>query len=537
MRHKPARGFRLPALVLALAVSAGFATPVAHAAEVPEAPQVSSLTYPPAPHPGGGVGVAGAFELQANDVVKFVYSFSHDSGESLDNEVAADADGKATIQWTPRASGVQQLFARSVNSAGQYSAQQRYEFFVLPGAGAVAHWALDYTWVDTNGRNPLTSNGFVDGHVLGHGNRAVAFPGRQDYLSGAAPIDTSKNFTVSAWAKVDDAARARGIVALDDSAGLYFDSAAGRWAFGMSAAADKTAPRVALSRDAALIGVWTHLTGTYESTSATLALHVDGVKQAEVTGVEGWQAARLLVGGNGWNSANLDGARTIDDVRVHQRTLNDAEVKRVASAAGLRSHYKLNGSGGFTPDEVTGTSSAIGPGVDWEEDGDDRSLRFNGDSYVSLRGPRIRTDRSFSVSAWARLDLDAREGDDRTFVSLVHNNTSLLDLRYGGASKTWEFVIDGTTVKTAYGAELQEWTYLTAVHDKLNSEIRLYFNGIYVTKASFTGGSAQTESDLELGRRASTGGADSFWKGGIDDVRVYAGVLSEEQILAQAVRA
>jgi Concanavalin A-like lectin/glucanases superfamily len=548
MRHKPARGFRMSALVLALAVSAGFTTPVANAeGSEPEAPQVSSSVYPPV-GPGGGVGVAGAFELDAlqpaNDVVKFVYSFG---AQTLDKEVPADAEGKATVLWTPSTAGTQSLFVRSVNRAGVYSAQQNYEFWVLFGGPPTAHWTLDYTWTDTNGRNALTPNGLVDNSALGYRNRAVTAHGARDHLSGEAPIDTSKNFTLIAWAKVDDRVRSRGILAIEDSAGLYYDSALQRWAFGMTEADDKTAPHVAHSRDEALIGVWTHLTGTYESTTKTLALHVDGIRQGEVTGVEGWRASQLLVGGNRWNSADVDGTRTIDEVKAYPRTLNEAEIKKQANEAVLRSHHKLNDGGGFTKDEVTGTSSPLFGKVGWENYHSYTSLLFNGPdsegqaqdgaAHVVARGPGIRTDRSFTVSAWARLDLDAHEDNARTFVSLVHNNTSLLDLRYGGASKKWEFVIDGTTVATRYRAELQEWTYLTAIHDKVSSEILLYFNGIYVTRMPFTGGSAETESDLEFGRLTSATAEGSFWKGGLDDVRVYAGVLSEEQMLAQAVRA
>ena len=124
----------------------------------------------------------------------------------------------------------------------------------------------------------------------------------------------------------------------------------------------------------------------------------------------------------------------------------------------------------------------------------------------------------------------------RTIVSLVHNGVSQLDLRYGGASKKWEFVMAGTTVATAYEAELREWVYLTAVHDTTSSEMRLYLNGVYITRVPFTGGSAQTESTLDFGRLTPATTAGAFWKGGIDDVRVHAGVLSDEEILAERIR-
>ncbi|SDO87256.1 LamG domain-containing protein [Lentzea jiangxiensis] len=550
MRHQPARGFRMAAFALALAVSVSLTAPVAHAAEPAPAPRVHSQQYRPS-QPGGGVGVAGTFELDADyDVLKYVYSFTNDAG-FLDKEVLADADGKATIQWTPRVSGQHQIFVSAVTPEG-YSQVPSYEFYVLAGGHPAAHWGLDGTLTDSNGANALTSHGNPDLASVGYSGRGAALGDPQDHLSGPVLADTSKNFSLSAWVKVDDGSADRAVVATADgtafSAGLYFDAAVGRWAFGMTTA-DRTAVRVAHSQAPAETGVWTHLAGTYEVTTKILSLYVDGVGQGQVTGVEGWQASQLLVGRHRYNGVEVGGAPgAVDEVKVYARTVNEAEVKKLAGQVGLRAHHRFNeGTGGGTRDEVTGAFAPLSGKTGWELDRDDTSLRFNGpdeagqeqdgEAYVSGSAPGIRTDRSFSISAWARLDTATHEDGDRTVVSLVHNGTSLLDLRYGGTSKTWEFVVGGTTVETRYGVDLQEWTYLTAVHDKANAEVRLYFSGVYVTKVPFTsGGSAQTGAVLEFGRLSPGTAAGSFWKGGIDDVRVYTGVLSQEQILAQAVR-
>jgi hypothetical protein len=232
---------------------------------------------------------------------------------------------------------------------------------------------------------------------------------------------------------------------------------------------------------------------------------------------------------------------------VYERALNDAEIKVLAKQAGIRAHYKIGeGAGTSTKDEVSGRNATLSGKATWEKSSRYTSLLLNGpdvegnpqdaEAYASAPAPGIRTDRSYTVSAWARLDLDAYEDKARTIVSLVHDGASQLDLRYGGASNKWEFVMGGTTVATAYLADLGEWVHLTAVHDQPNSEMLLYLNGVYITRAPFTGGSTQTESTLELGRFTPTTAAGAFWKGGIDDVRVYAGALSDEEILAQAVR-
>lgn len=522
----------------------------------PVVPQASSREYLPS-QPGGGVGVTGTFELDSvrsanDDVVKFIYSFTEDGGESLNKEMPANADGKATVRWTPRTAGTQTMFVKSVDRAGNLSDIQRYEFIVLTGGHPTAHWALDGTLTDTNGGNAFTLSGNPNLATAGYSGKSAGLNGTQDYLSRPVVVDTSKNFTLSAWAKADNGDFGRAALSTVDattlSSSLHYDKGNKRWTFGMTAASNKTDLKAVYSQGEAQIGVWTHLTGTYESTTKTLALHVDGIKQDQITGVEGWQASQLLVGRHRWNGQDTSSfAGSIDEIKVYNRTLNDAEIKVLAKQAGIRAHYKIDeGAGPSSKDEVTGRLATLAGKVGWDQDGGYTSLLLNGPdeagqpqdvaAYVSAPAPGIRTDRAFTLSARAKLDLDAHEDKARTIVSLVHNGTSQLDLRYGGASKKWEFVMGGTTVATAYKAELQEWVYLTAVHDPTNSEMLLYLNGVYITRAPFTGGAAQAESTLEFGRPKPATANGAFWKGGIDDVRAYVGALSDEEILAQAVR-
>ncbi|MEU3648880.1 LamG domain-containing protein [Lentzea sp. NPDC034063] len=522
----------------------------------PVVPQVKSVEYPEAA-PGGGVGVTGTFELDSvksssGDVAKFVYSFTSDGGESLNKEMTAGPDGKATIRWTPGTAATETLFVKTVDRAGNLSDLKRYQFIVLAGGPPVARWTLDGVLTDTNGGNALTPGGTPNLAAAGYSAKAVGLTSTQDHLSGGAVVDTSKNFTLSAWAKMDNGAASRAVLSTVDgstlSSSLYYDQAVKRWAFGMTSAGNKADLKVVQARDEALAGVWTHLAGTYDATNKTLALHVDGKKQGEVVGLEGWQASQMLVGRQRWNGQDSSGfVGSIDELNVYSRKLDAPEVKVLATHAAIRAHYKIGeGTGTSTKDEVTGRNATVSGKVGWEKNSRYTSLLLNGpddeglpqdvEAYASAPAPGIRTDRSFTISTWARLDLDSPEDKTRTILSLVHDGVSQLDLRYGGASKKWEFVMGGTSVPTAFEAEVQEWVYLTAVHDTTASQMRLYLNGVYITQAPFTGGSAGTESTVEFGRLTPATAAGAFWKGGIDDTRVYVGALSDEVILAQAVR-
>ncbi|MGI5503332.1 LamG-like jellyroll fold domain-containing protein [Lentzea sp. CA-135723] len=522
----------------------------------PEKPLVRSVEYPENA-PGGGVGVTGTFELDSQkslsgDVAKFIYSFTSDGADGLGKEQAVGADGKATIRWTPSSGKPETLYVKTVDRAGNQSKLTTYNFLVLPGGPPAAHWALDGALTDSNGGNALTANGSPNLAATGHVGKAVTLNTTQDFLSGGAVVDTSKGFTLSAWAKLTNTGASQAVLSTSDasalSASLYYDQPTKRWTFGMTPAVNHGDLRVLRGQSEASAGVWTHLAGTYDSATKKFVLYVDGKKQAEADGLESWQASQLLVGRHQWGGQGTAGLTgSVDELKVYGRTVNESEVQSLAQQAGIRAHYQISeGTGTTTKDEITGRTATLNGKTTWETDGTDTSLLLNGPdedgnaqdlaAYASAPAPGIRTDRSFTVSTWARLDLDAHEDKPRSIFSLVNGGTSQFDIRYGGASKKWEFVMGGTTVATAYRSEMYEWVYLTAVHDMTTSEMRFYLNGIYITRAPFTGGTSSTDSTVEFGRLSPATAAGGFWKGGIDDTRVYAGVLPDNEIKAQAVR-
>ncbi|MEV8094373.1 FG-GAP-like repeat-containing protein [Kitasatospora sp. NPDC085879] len=93
-------------------------------------------------------------------------------------------------------------------------------------------------------------------------------------------VTPTGNFTVSAWAKPDALG---GTVLSQDGTNtsgfkLFPDAATKHWSFCM-AASDVASPAwdCATSGTAVQMGVWTHLTGTYNATSKRLALYVNGI--------------------------------------------------------------------------------------------------------------------------------------------------------------------------------------------------------------------------------------------------------------------
>ncbi|MFD0817339.1 LamG-like jellyroll fold domain-containing protein, partial [Micromonospora zhanjiangensis] len=95
----------------------------------------------------------------------------------------------------------------------------------------------------------------------------------------AALIDTTRSFSISAWVKPTDAG---GVIVSEDGAHssrfiLWNEQADNTWRFGM-ATGDTTAWAYdqVITPTGAQLGVWTHLTATYNAATNTMALYVDG---------------------------------------------------------------------------------------------------------------------------------------------------------------------------------------------------------------------------------------------------------------------
>ena len=74
------------------------------------------------------------------------------------------------------------------------------------------------------------------------------------------------------------------------------------------------------------------------------------------------------------------------------------------------------------------------------------------------------------------------------------------------------------------------WTHIAATLDRTNGVIDLYFNGEKVTESNLTVSGFQVTRALYIG--AMPPGNNYNWHGMIDDLRIYEGILTEDEISA-----
>jgi hypothetical protein len=551
-------------------------------------PKVTSTDYPAGDVVHGSVGRSGDFTFSNNGVAQATaYHYSLNDASCSTKITLGTPGATVTVPITPRRDGPNLLHARTTDSFGNSSeCVLVYTFTVAPPSDPVSYFPLDEgqgataTDVMADGR-VATASGPVDwnrgrvGERRGQNYRlegtAVDFGGSAYMTAPGTDVDTTGSFSVSAWVRMDELPTANvNAVALAGAhhSGFYLGYQAGntqKWTF-------KMAPHDAVTsgstgwmyangkKNPVELGVWTHLVGTYLPDTGELVLYVNGVEQSRAKHPGAWKAdGPLIIGG-----AKYQGALTyqwpgaIDDVRLWDRTLTDevpeespdssSEIWELANRpAALEGRWKLdeyegtavadssdhNLTGTLHGDPLTAWNTALNdvtfaPGV---------SLDRSKSEHISTQGPAVRTDRSFSVAAWVRLD---EVGVNATVVSQDGAQQSGFYLGHqANKNDSWVFKMAPADIHWTSGAwyhavsntpaEFGRWTHLVGTFDHTTKEMTVYVDGvrqgtvIQSTPWHANGGVA-------IGRGRHQGLINDLFTGQISDVHLYQGILAQDDI-------
>ncbi|MGX7826077.1 LamG domain-containing protein [Actinokineospora sp. 24-640] len=457
-------------------------------------------------------------------------------------------NGASVDQW-PGAIDEVQIFDRPLSAS---------EIMGLVSAGnvQVAHWKFD----DDKGmtaRNAVEggTDAVLEGGATFVSDGAVGRGLRLDGATGAAStpgpmVRSDRSFSVAAQVRLDANVDENGTFTVLSQDGekicafcLQYQNK--RWVFVLPRVDGDAGGYDGVSTSFQPVrGQWYHLAGTYDAADGKIRLYVDGEPIGETTRVTPWQAANAFRIGQslvpGGTRQRLPG--TVDDVRVYSRAISPDEVRVLVTGAGVTAAtWKFDGDAAEVHGRFPGTVAA---GADWaagqtrQPDPNDLALRLNGSSHVSTAAPVVRTDRSFSVTAWARLD---KAGGPAAVVSQSGQHVAGFVLRER-ADGRWAFLAMNSDQPgigdEAAGPVAQPgvWTHLAGVYSKDRQRIELYVNGVLAASAAHTGGFNAT-GGVQFGRSlwADNPDAERF-TGAIDDVSLYSRALLAGEIRTMAGR-
>ncbi|MFF5051703.1 LamG-like jellyroll fold domain-containing protein [Micromonospora sp. NPDC000663] len=500
--------------------------------------------------PCGSVGQTGQFTFESSpDVVSFRWGFSDPP-----TTVAAPASPgvPVTVNWTPYTGGAKALFVTAVDRAGNES-RRTYRFMVASPANPVARWKFD----DAAGATSIADNSgnghglspkggvtlgapgrFVPGAAGGR-RTAVQFDGVDDYAERANLLDTSKSFSVSAWVRLTSNGTADQTVIAQaggelSSFYLKYVATENRWAF--TAPSTRTASTAVMwqawGTSTPRPGVWTHLTGTYDSAAKQLKLYVDGKLEGTANAATLWNSTEAFRVGRA-GASYFKGAMA--EAQAWPRMITADEAARLADpfAAGptgdwqfeeVESSQATDWSVFNRPLNLLGGAQM--PAADSGYMG--TGLLLNGTTAYATTGHQVlRTDQSFTVSVRVRL---RDTGRAQTFLAQRGSGPNPgfrlgFDPASGGR---WQLSVPASATDAAHDtvASLQAGspaTYhqLVGVVDLQRREIRLHLDGAFSATVALN--PAWQAWDATGALLVGTTGTDHFVNGDIDDVRVFQG--------------
>ncbi|GAB2952031.1 LamG domain-containing protein [Streptomyces sundarbansensis] len=540
---------------------------------VPKAPAITSSEYP-ASNPEDpndpwwdGVGQYGYFSLKAADTDVTKYWYGINSDPTSKNALATSGGAAQVAKVLPTSPGVNFVTAQAFDGAGNGSEVRTYQFRVKAGQPDRATWQMDESAGATAavGSTPprtLALHGGATSGAAGTKNTGVHFNGTDAYAStDLSPVDTSKGFAVSAWVKLDTKPSRAAIAVVvpgNNAPGLelYYSATYG-WSFNQYKSDDSGGGLVRVAQgdiSKVTVGAWTHLVGSYNSADDVLELYVDGTLVGAVPYSTPWEARRgLQIGGKnitGTPSHFFPG--TIDEVQLFDKPLLQGEVNKLKTYQSVgdpgrpaiaifpldepADAQEISGHGGVLPAQFNGGVTSGQMGVKG------KATKFNGtDGYARIgqtSGPHVNTSRSFTVSAWAKLDkapgkaaiITAQAGKQRPGFELYYSATydRWAFNQYAGDTADAKIMramqADGVT------ARIGEWAHLVGVHDTVADTLTLYVNGSKAGSIKL-GGAFYANQSMYIGATNHGGTISNYFPGSIDEVRLFDRPVSDEEVL------
>ncbi|AVQ71486.1 hypothetical protein B5D77_09365 [Microcystis sp. MC19] len=297
---------------------------------------------------------------------------------------------------------------------------------------------------------------------------------------------------------------------------------------------------------------WTHVALTYDKNIVKIYANGELIQSYETS-------ATLVDGLTTWNDFRIGGRQgftgpgnyfkgQIDDVRVWNVARTQAEIqanlsqKLTGNEQGLVGYWNFEESAGNTVNDLTANKNngTLTNGVQRTVANSNpitrpegKALYFDGvNDYtqVGAKSSLVLTDK-FTLEAWINPVKGADQG-------IILNKEGEYEIaRFSDGTIRWYFwanpSLSNDWINTGYIAPENQWTHVALTYDK--NIVKIYANGeliqSYETSATLVDG-LTTWNDFRIGGRQGFTGPGNYFKGQIDDVRVWNVARTQAEIQA-----
>jgi len=430
---------------------------------------------------------------------------------------------------------------------GYFAGSKVGEWEFDEGSGGIAKDTsgngFDGTLVNMN-TNACWTNGVSGG--------ALKFDGSNDYVNcGDAPkMKGMQELTVEAWIKGDSYKQYSGILSKwvwnrqqHYNLGSFQNGSSsklGKFNFSVSQQLTTGASDSLQSQTNLDLNTWYHIAGVFKG-GQYLKLYVNGVLNTnKATTIAHIASGSLPTWIGQYACYAFDGQ--IDEVKVYNRALSDEEIQQEYSSGIKVGEWKFDeGSGGIAKDTsgngFDGTLVNMNTNACWTNGVSGGALKFDGSNdYVNCGdAPKMKGMQELTVEAWIKGDSYKQySGILSKWAWNSQQHYNLGSFQNGSSSKLGKFNFSvsqqlttgaSDSLQSQTNLDLNTWYHIAGVF-KGGQYLKLYVNGVLNTnKTTSIAHIASGSLPTWIGQYACYA-----FDGQIDEVRVYARALSDEEI-------
>lgn len=408
--------------------------------------------------------------------------------------------------------------------------------------GLVGLWSFDGK--DMNGTTAYDRSGSGNNGTLTNGpvttvgkiGQSLSFDGVNDYVAFTSPVaGTPSQVTVGAWIYTSSPPTFK--VAVSVGSSIWIGTYNNKWAFITANG------QLITSLNNATAG-WHYIAGVYDSSTAHL--YVDGIEVTSSTRTIGSASGASRIGDFSGTGFSFPGK--IDEVRIYNRALSASEIKSLYNRGTATVNASRNVTGSSLDTGLVGLWSFDGKDMNGTTTVYDRSgngnngtltngptpaigkmgqaLRFDGvNDYVNISpNTAIPSSGPVTVSAWINYTPGTgnnlnwfKKGTTDGYGLYIDNISRLCVITYG--------VINWCP---GIGIASDTWHHIVFTFDGTAQSV--YEDGIFIASTN-NGYNTATGNNATIGTNF-TGTEAGYFKGKIDEVRVYNRALSATEITA-----
>ncbi|MFE9880712.1 LamG-like jellyroll fold domain-containing protein [Streptomyces sp. NPDC005784] len=436
-------------------------------------------------------------------------------------------------------------------------------------------WELATDGTDSNGDNPSTAVGgttfSTDGpDAVNAGAGAASFDGSTGFLeSDHTAVDTSGDYTISAWVKINSNVGATAIcqgTSQHQAFYIGYDSGNKGWMFQTTTTNDAGAafPTAEGDSNTGAVGTWAHLLVTYtapvdgDSNTGVMSIYQNGTLMGTASNLTPQydSAMPLTIGG----CVNSPDATTpyaafpgsVADVHTYPYAMQASQASAGSVIVPMgwgngmpEDEWKLAANGNDTAALNLFTASGSAAFGTDAPSGATGSVAFDGNTgFLKSKQSAVNTLGDYTVSTWVKIN----SALGTTAVCQGTTQHQAFYLSYDKASKAWMFQTTTTNDEnsdfpTAEGdantAPVGTWTHLVAAYrapvagNSSSGSMALYQNGTLMGTATNLSPQYDSSMPLTIGGCVNSASATSpylAFPGSVADVHVFPRTLSATEV-------